>query len=361
VRQERIRCGLAGLILAVLVTATACSLRTPVVTHPVLPMRTEPIPVARGPLPSDRFAALFCGVLELHQPDPGQWGFCRRYFSPSATPEPIPAAIPANAHLLVIPGIFGQCVEDYARPWEDALEHLRKVHGLPVEYVSVSAMGSTNFNARQIHDYLAAQPDDGRPYIVFGYSKGASDVLEALQTSDVARRRIAAVVTIAGSVLGSRLAEGVPADFLRGLRDVRLGPCEVGDGGGVASLQRHERVKAVAALQFPATVKTYSIAAVSSRNTTRPALRNGWDSLSVFSLEQDSQVIHEDAIVPGAEYLGMALGDHWSVALPFERIPSTIEQPPALKALRAGADYPRVALFEAAIRYAMRNIPAKPH
>lgn len=151
------------------------------------------------------------------------------------------------------------------------------------------------------------------------------DVLEALHSNPTARRAVAAVVTIAGSVIGSRLPAGIPRDLFVRWRDQRLGPCEIRDGVGVDSLCRAERAEAMSRLQL-GSIKAYSIAATSTLDTTHPALRRGRRTLSAYSLEQDSQVIHEDAIVPGGTYLGMALGDHWAVALPFHQItPATPE------------------------------------
>jgi hypothetical protein len=302
-----------------------------------------------------------CGVLN-HQPDGGSWGYCSEYVDPAATAVPVPSddRIGAAYRLLVVPGIFGECVQDYALPWEDARRHLHDAHQTDVEYLPVSALGSSGSNAKDIIAYIAAAfgGSDKRPYIAVGYSKGAPDILEALIMDASTRERIAAVVTIAGAVLGSRLAEGIPRGILDPLRDLKLGPCSIKDGGAPESLRRSVRAEAMTKLP---PLRGYSIAAVSRLETTSLALANGWRQLQPFSADQDSQVIREDAILPGGVYLGTALADHWAVALPFERVvefhPNT---PKALVDLFHTVvnhnHYPRAALFEAAIRFAVADM-----
>ena len=73
-------------------------------------------------------------------------------------------------------------------------------------------------NARQIRDAIMA-PGTGAPRLVLiGYSKGAPDILEAVVTYPEIRSRVAAVVSAAGAVGGSALAndaEQYQADLLR--------------------------------------------------------------------------------------------------------------------------------------------------
>ena len=85
---------------------------------------------------------------------------------------------------------------------------------------------------------MAMDPGPGAPRLVlFGYSKGAPDVLEAVVNHPEIRARIAAVVSVAGAVGGSPLAndaEQYQADLLRHFPGAA---CDPGDGGGVASLR----------------------------------------------------------------------------------------------------------------------------
>jgi len=342
------------------VTLAGCGIPTPPVMSPIVPLRSAPADVTDA----RKFGAIFCGVL-THQPDPNTGGPCSTYFDPASTPASIPSddAVAVGFRILVIPGIFGECVQDYALPWEDGKRHLHDAHHTDVEYLSVPALGSSVDNGKLIVAYLADHfsSTDQRPYIVFGYSKGAPDILEALTMDVPTRGRIAAVVTIAGAVIGSRLAEGVPRGIIDPLRGLTLGPCTIDDAGGAESLRRSVRAKALADL--PQGVNAFSIAAVALRpQKVSKVLLNGFVQLQAFSVDQDSQVIREDAIVPGGRYLGSAIADHWAVALPFEHVrtfhPNT---PPALAKLFDDIvdqnHYPRAALFEAALRFAAANSP----
>jgi hypothetical protein len=346
-------------LLVALIVACACTVHVPPTAESTLPLRTSLSDISPQSSAA-RFAELFCSVLAGNHNE-GSWGFCGQYLEMAATPRAIPADDRLDTYrILVVPGIFGECVQDVALPWEDAKRHLHDAHATEVEHVSVPAMGSSPFNAKIVSDYLARQfaGADRRPYIVFAYSKGTPDVLEAIASDAATKDRIAAVVTVAGAVFGSRLTQGVPQDIVAPLKQLKLGPCSVGDGGGVDSLRR--RVRAEALTKVPP-VRAYSITATSRFETTSAVLQDGWRQLQAFSIDQDSQMIREDAIVPGGVYLGTALGDHWAVALPFDRVeafhpgtdPAVVQ---LIHRLVSHSRYPRVALFEAALRFVLEDL-----
>lgn len=314
--------------------------------------------------PATRFAAQFCATLQRHNPDGGSWETCGAYFEPDAAPSTV-GQLGQGYRVLAVPGIFGQCVERVVKPFEDAGRHLKSEHDLEIEQVSVAALGSTEYNARQIAAYLDERfsGTDQRPYIVLGYSKGASDVLELLSSDASQRPRVKAVVTFAGSIIGSRLPEGVPSDLLSRVRGLDLGPCQSGDGGGIDSLRRGPRAEALTRL--PGGLRTYSIPAVSAEAKTSAILASGWKKLAAYSREQDSQVIHEDAIVPGAAYLGYARADHWAIALPFEHVKRHYPLTPDAAVRRIDRlvnhnRYPRAALVEAALSYVATDLGLTP-
>jgi hypothetical protein len=69
-----------------------------------------------------------------------------------------------------------------------------------------------------------------------------------------------------------------------------------------------------------------------------------WQTNAIHSIDQDSHIIAEEAVIPGSEYLGIARGDHWAVALPMSEHPKTQKKVNKNK-------YPRDALLEAIVRY----------
>ena len=345
------------MLLVALAAGLSCGYRVPPVEMRGVPLRTEPIVVPNAT--SQRFGALFCSVLP-HVAAGAAWEDCGKYFTPVAPPlaDDYLVSDIDDYRVLVVPGIFGQCLEAVARPFQDAARHLRDVHAIDVEHVDVAALGSSAFNAAQIAEYLDTQfaGTDRRPYIAVGYSKGASDLLEAVLLHDAARTRLAAIVTVAGSVLGSRLTDAVPRRLLEFLRQSRIATCEAGDGAAIDSLRRPARAASMARFVAAGGFRAYSIAAVSDPTNTSDVLRDGWDRLRVYSLEQDGQIIHEDAIVPGGVYLGIARADHWAVALPFEDLPAADPRAGAIAAAVNRNHYPRVALFEAALLYVVADL-----
>ena len=171
-----------------------------------------------------------------------------------------------------------------------------------------------------------------------------------------AQTRIKALVSVAGAISGSRLADlstrATILGFQSAARRSGLGNCEITDEGGIGSLRRSERYKALQGWQPPASLRTYSVVGVTSRDETSSVLHTMWDRNAYYSIDQDSQMIAEEAIIPGAAFLGVAKGDHWALVLPFSEHP--------VKEIREGVNrnpYPRTALLEAIVRYVHATLP----
>ena len=73
--------------------------------------------------------------------------------------------------------------------------------------------------------------------MLIGYSKGAPDILEAVVTYPEIRSRVAAVVSAAGAVGGSALANDAKQYQADMLRHFPGSTCQSGDGGAVESLR----------------------------------------------------------------------------------------------------------------------------
>src|SRR5262249_61406848 len=132
---------------------------------------------------------------------------------------------------------FG-CVESWLGGPGPVTEHLRRF-GYDAVQLKVDALSSSENNTRQIRDAIMAMPlPEGGPRLVLvGYSKGAPDALEAVVAYPEIRSRLAAVVSAAGAVGGSPLAndaEQYQADLMR---HVPGATCTSGDGGAVQSLR----------------------------------------------------------------------------------------------------------------------------
>jgi hypothetical protein len=153
-------------------------------------------------------------------------------------------------------------------------------------------------------------------------------------------------------VKGSRQAEntGMLGDLIGQLH---LPGCDTGDAGGLASMNPATR-EAFLRDHPQAFVPTYSLVASSDCRQTSTALRPTWDYLSQFGKTEDSQAIDAEAIAPEAKYLGMARGDHWAIAIPFEAAPD-----PLLQALVNRNHIPRPQLFESILRYVVADLPRR--
>jgi len=305
---------------------------------------------ASGTDRSSAFASLFCSVLQQEHPDPGTWGDCSQYINATAQQSVSLVPLPANKYrVLILPGILNPCIGTITA-FQAGQAYLRKNHGMTVEYLTLPNESSES-NGKLIADYVKAhQKGDSRKYIVVSYSKGAPDFQEALAQSPEIASGVGAFITVAGAVGGSPIADTLPVQAKQWIQALHLGSCQGDLTGAFKSLGRAQR-QAFLASHADLVVPTYSFVAISDKSTTSKMLLQSWQLLSVFDTQEDSQLAKSDAIVPGAIYLGAAKADHLAVALPFEES----GQADILTVLDHN-HYPRVALLEALVRYAIQDI-----
>lgn len=304
-----------------------------------------------------RFAEIFCATLRHINDVGGQWGGCENYIEIDHPVTPATLGnITATVRLLLVAGVFSECLEpDGVTMFKDAARHLTNPQyhdGITVHHLPVPALGTSDSNARVIRDYVVAHPG---PFIAIGYSKGAGDVMQAISAYAEVQQQIAALVTVAGSVGGSRLPDQMSGGFIKWIQgvmgDLGLPACRVADAGGITSLSRPDRFAFLQ--QYPQDrVPAFSIAAVASGDTISKILHSSWKQLQAFSLDEDSQVIADDAVVPGGTFLGIARADHWAIALPFDEMTDPVKRRRALRWVDKNV-YPRTALLEAIVRFVL--------
>src|SRR5262245_15410679 len=252
-----------------------------------------------------------------------------------------------NLVAFFVPGIGYECV----RPWMEqptaAAEDLRRF-GYDLVTVPVEALSSSARNAEIIRDAVLALPVmPGGPRIVLvGYSKGTPDVLEAIVRYPEMLARVAAVVSVAGAVQGSPLAEDATqgqADLFRHFPKADCGP---GDGGAVQSLRSDVRKAWLAANPMPAGIPYYSVVTLPQRESISHVLAPTYRKLAKFDPRNDSQVLYVDQFLPGSTLLALLEADHWAAALPIARAHHVIGT-----LFVDENDFPREALLEAVMRF----------
>ena len=295
------------------------------------------------------FGDQFCTVL-AQNPDGGDWGACTTYLDGGGKTGAKLGSLNTKYRVLIVPGFMSSCFPD-SPAFQEGQVVLKTKYGMTVDLLAVPNDPSRS-NAKMIGDFIREQRrTDSRKFILIGYSKGTPDAQEALARDKDVSDAVAAFITVAGASGGSQIAELIP-----GMADAyitqyfKLDNCKGDVAAGFKSLKRSERQSFLG--QFPnPIVPTYSIIAFSDSTNTSKALLQSWNMLSGFDSYEDGQLTRQDAIVPGAKYLGALRGDHFSVALPFEKS--------ADKTIRSGMDkthFPRAALLESLIRFVTADL-----
>ena len=304
---------------------------------------------------SAEFSSAFCNVLQNENPDGGTWAACSDYIqmpaaASSSSAKPVSSTAALHSYrVLVIPGVLSSCQAN-TQAFAEGQSHLKEKHGMTVDFLQMPNDTSTA-NGQQIAAYLRnAMAKDSKKFVIVAYSKGAPDVQEALANDAQARSAVAAFVTVAGAVGGSPIAQTMPSIVERYTASLKLGTCDGDIAQAFKSLRKDIRKQFNTDHPDPL-VPSFSLAAVSDSATTSKMLLEAWKLLTAYDPRTDSQLLQEDAMLPGANILGVLRADHLAAALNYET--SSDAQ---IRAFTDHNHYPRVALFEAAVRFAIDSV-----
>lgn len=278
------------------------------------------------------------------------------------------AARRGGTSVLLVPGLFGDCVDDQSVPFGDGVPRPRDrqhaeaygaytdlgLHG--IRMLPLPGRAATGPNGQRLAAAIhaeAARPGVARLVIV-GYSKGAVDAQAALvelQSQGRLPPRLA-LVSVAGPVLGTPLA-----DHFQGLYDAvspRVDPfgCSASDGHELASITRRERLRWLHTHAPVPGPSYHSVVAWAAADETAPPLRASQAMLRRIDPRNDGQVLAADAVLPGSTLLAAARSDHWDLALPRNRHPDAW-----VRALTSGRDYPREVLLRAILLWVIGELP----
>ena len=260
--------------------------------------------------------------------------------------ETTPASSPGRKHLqaLFVTGAFGECFGDSARPFASAVAALAG-SGYDFGTIVVGGRSGTEHNALQIAEFIETWPVDAeKPLVLFGYSKGTSDILQFLVGYPELARRVRAVVSVAGAVGGSPLA-----DRYGGLYDLLFSHlpssrCEKGDREVVDSLRTDIRSKWLAENVLPTHIRYYSLVAFTTRERMARGLVPSWETLLRDSRRNDGQLLPVHAMLPASSLLAYLNADHWAVAMELEKEHGVIADRPD------PAPFPHTALLSSMLR-----------
>jgi len=245
-------------------------------------------------------------------------------------------------------GMGWDCVRELINEEHLPTTRLRE-YGYSTTLLDVEGLSSSERNAELIAQQLAAEADDDRPLILVGYSKGATDLLVALDLYPELAARTAALVTVAGSIGGSPVIDHTTERTTAVLRYNRYGNCTDGDGGVLDSL-RPPRRHGWLYDHLPLPVPSYSLITAPEPDRVSRLLRSSYKLLGAVHPINDGALLHWDQMLPGSTLLGYANADHWAVAVPIE----SDDIPLGEFLLRNG--YPRTRLWLAVADFVIADL-----
>ena len=272
------------------------------------------------------FRAVFCaevrkeGLVTSEDASCGRW-LRRLPDEPDSRAADIGSSLsPPELALFIVTGAFSECVGDVARPFIVGADNLR-AEGAYVETIMVSGRSGTASNARQIAAAIErAHVTAERHLIVVGYSKGALDALRFLVDFPALAGQVDAVVSVAGPIYGSPLAEMAEAPYARLLARLPYDKCPPGDGEVIRSLDPKVATQWLASNPLPRSARYYSITGFTIREHMARSLVPTWKILNRTDVRNDGQVVAADAVIPGSTLLGYANADHWGIAESLEEV-----------------------------------------
>ncbi len=353
-----VRPRLAWLLLTLVLAAWAGPGRPLALEGP--PRLTVPIAKAGITDGRGRFRQIFCTVLTREGPAvpgfrPCEQALWRVGVEPPADDRPVARGpIRPPLRLVLVSGYGAQCFSRLVRLFDEAEAHVRRLD-VAVVRVPVTAFGSVAQNAAIIARTLETLPRDGRRLVLLGYSKGAADAMAALVRHPGTARRVDALITLAGAIGGSPLAEVVPG-WIETLMDLLPGTrCAWGDRGALADLRPDARLAALARWPTPPPVPlVISLAAFAPMRETSNLLQPFHGLLARIDRRNDGMLLWTDQLVPGGVLAAYLRGDHLAVAMPIvRRLPWLVLQ-------FDRNTYPRTALLEAILRFTAERLPPPP-
>jgi hypothetical protein len=309
-----------------------------------------------------RFREIFCGLLDANRQRLELKTECDTYlWRLNDEPPSAARALSLPDHnpglrILIVPGAFSDCFEEIGKPYQAASERLRQL-GYQINNVDTRGLSGSTHNAGIIAEAVAGlKMAPSEQLVLVGYSKGTTDILHFLVNYSELARRVTAVLSVAGAVNGSPLADRFSeVSYDNWLFNLSLGKCRAGDGGVLDSLSRTRQFQWLATHPLPEHVRYFSLGAFARYEDVQLHQRATYRLLEPIEPLNDGQLLFLDQLIPGSALLGYVNADHWTVAVPVEEKFSGRD--PALKAENRKL---RELLFEAMILFLAESLDVWP-
>ena len=314
----------------------------------LLPLGQAGITDGRG-----RYREIFCGVLAARGPAGLPVRDCdeallRLAAEPAGTGAPVDLSRSTGGlDVFFVPGLASDCVGQAAAVEAELKQGLDRA-GYRLWAVPVNGLSGSVTNASRIRDVVVSPGRAGPPRkaVVVGHSKGVVDTLEALARFPELHGRIVAVVSLAGAVGGSPLADRAPAALLELAARTPGLECKESQRDALVDLSPAVRQLWLARNRLPSDVRFYSIVALPMPDRVSSGLQVPYRLLGRIDRRNDGNLIFYDQVVPGSTLLAYANADHWAVMTDLAASAN-----PLVRSLADRNDFPRLAMLEAALRF----------
>lgn len=337
-------------------------------SKPLMPYTTDSTPLVLAPAIEQveqdrrgRFREIFCGVLEARKDSIPDYRSCDEAITRVGS-EPAGTGAAVNLGqaqrpltILFVPGVGWDCFSGWLAMEDTIPRHLQQ-YGHDLVTLDIGGLYSSEANARMIRDAVLERPQRGtQPDLVLvGYSKGAADVLQAIVSYPEIHHRIAAVVSAAGSVGGSPLANDTSEDTLKMLQHFPGATCKPGEQSALNDLRPDTRKAWLAENPLPEGIPYYSLMTFPDPERISSILKSSYRKVSRVDARNDSQVIFYDQFIPDSTLLAYLNADHWALAVPIARTHDIVGE-----ILVDQNAFPREALHEALLRFIEEDLQGK--
>ncbi len=266
---------------------------------------------------------------------------CRRLRPDGVSCDDVLLRLPGEEALYTASPAADLCVGTMVRPFGGVERDLAQA-GVDVYYLPVAGRGTSAANAERLARQMAALPDDPRPLIVFAHSKGLPDLLELVARHPAKAHHIAAIVSVAGAVQGSLLADELRSEYRVLLSSLPL-LCEAGTGEEIDDVRRDVRLEWWRQHRTSISVPVFSLVTMPRPDRLTPFMASTYHRLASIDPLNDGMLFWYDQIVPGSHLLGFVNADHFAI------VQSTRHDLPIMGVLFRDDHVPRTLLVEAAI------------